>query len=111
MTILLTSTWTAIALISHFRTRLGHGWILLDVAVPWDKNIVMAEQAKIQRMKSRKLYQAEAQVVPFFVAGVLTAISWHISDSQDLLVIPDTIDSVQMAALIEIARVLGKYCS
>lgn len=51
--------WRAITLTSYKSSR---EWILIDVAVPWDKNIVKAKQVEIERYEDltrqiREIYQ------------------------------------------------------
>lgn len=57
-----------------------NGWILIDIAVPWNKNIGKAEQMKMQKYQDLvgqmgEIYQTEANIASLVSGGTLRTIS------------------------------------
>lgn len=73
----------------------SHEWIVIDVAVHWDTNIVKSEQGKVENYEDParqigELNQVAAQVFSLAV-GAFVTISSNLSASQDNVKIPGII--------------------
>lgn len=87
---------------------------LIDVTIPWFKNIVKEEKVRIQIYqvltgKIGEIYETAVQMI-LFVVSALKTIHKIISTSQDIFRIADIIGRVRVAMLIGTARVLKKIC-
>lgn len=79
-----------------FLYKIGHVLILIDIAVPWDINIVKEEQVKIQKYQNmteqiEKMYQVAAQVVFLVHLALSSRISLHLKTPQDYLASVDVL--------------------
>ena len=86
--------------------------MIIDVAVPYDRNIVRVENRKVERyqdlaLKVCKIYDADITLVPLVIAA-LDAVTKDFDNFQKYLGVPDIVGSTQMSALLEKAYILRK---
>ena len=89
-----------------------HQWLLVDVAVPDDRNIVTTETWKIERYQELafevgRIHQVKVVVVPL-VIGALGTVLKDFAKWQEYLGIPDITGSTLMTALLGTSHILRK---
>ena len=87
-------------------------WIMIDIAVPSDFNVVRTEDWKVEKYQDlafeiRKLHQVETRIIPV-VIGALGTVPKRLSRSIAVWGISDIIASIQMTALLGTARILRR---
>ena len=88
-------------------------WKLIDIAVPFDQNIVKTEEEKVERYQDlafeikREHRNAKVEVIPV-VIGALGAYSKNAKNFVKRLEIPNILDGAQFSAILGTAHVLRK---
>ena len=88
-------------------------WTLIDIAVPFDQNIVKTEDEKVERYQDlafeikREHRNAKVEVIPV-VIGALGAYSKNAKNFVERLKIPNILDGAQFSAILGTAHVLRK---
>ena len=90
-------------------------WILVDFSVPWDKNIVLKEDEKINNYSPlaheiRKLHKVKTKIVPI-VVGSLGVVSKNLTGYIKQLDIPDVLGCLQTSAILGTTIILRKILS
>ena len=87
-------------------------WKLIDVAVPYDTNILSTEIVKVERYQDltfeiERLYKTPAKVIPIII-GSLGTISSNLKPALDELEMSDILGSIQLTAILGSAHILRK---
>ena len=90
-------------------------WTFVDFSVPWDKNVRVKEDEKVDRYaplgkEIRKMYGVKTRLVPLVVdsLGVVSSrLEGHLSE----LGIPDVLGSMETSAVIGTTMILKKVLS
>ena len=90
-------------------------WILVDFSIPWDKNIVLKEDEKINNYSPlaheiRKLHKVKTKIVPI-VVGSLGVVSKNLTGYIKQLDIPDVLGCLQTSAILGTTIILRKILS
>ena len=92
--------------------RVRKKWVIVDFAVPWDKNVWSKENEKIGKyaplaLEVRRLYGVATQVIPV-VVGALGVVSRRLGGYLKELGIPDVLGGLQTSAIVGTANILRK---
>ena len=92
--------------------RVRKKWVIVDFAVPWDKNVWSRENEKIGKyaplaLEVRRLYGVATQVIPV-VVGALGVVSRRLGGYLKELGIPDVLGGLQTSAIVGTANILRK---
>ena len=87
-------------------------WLLIDVAVPCDFNIVKTEEWKVEKYQDlafeiSRMYRVETKVIPI-VIGAFGTVPKRLKKSIDGLKITNFISSTQMTVILETAGILRR---
>lgn len=87
-------------------------WKLIDVAVPFDANILSTENTKVDRYQDltfelERLHKTPAKVIPI-VIGALGTVSSNLKPALENIGMGNTLGSIQMTAILASARILRK---
>ena len=88
-------------------------WTLIDIAVPFDQNILRTEDEKIARYQDltfaikRENNNTKVDVIPV-VTGALGSYSKNVKTWIETLKIPNILDSAQLSVILGTAHVLRK---
>ena len=90
-------------------------WTFVDFSVPWDRNIQLKEDEKIERYSPlakeiRKMHGVSTSVVPL-VIGSLGVVSSRLEGFLKELGIPDVVGGMQASAVIGTTLILQKVLS
>lgn len=90
-------------------------WMLVDFAVPWDKNVVAKEVEKITKyadlaVEVRKLHHVTTKVIPI-VVGSLGIVTAKLPEYLKELGIPDVLGGLQTSAIVGTTIILRKVLS
>ena len=90
--------------------RSSRKWLIVDFAVPWDRNVVMTENEKIARysplaLEVRRLHGVTTKIVPV-VVGSLGVVSKRLEGFLKDLGVPDVIGGIEEE---ECQRILTRY--
>ena len=92
--------------------RVGKKWLIVDFAVPWDKNVWVKENEKIGKysplaLEVRRLHGVSTRVVPI-VVGALGVVSKRLGGYVKELGILDILGGLQTYAIVGTANILRK---
>ena len=95
--------------------RAARKWLIVDFAVPWDKNVVTKEDEKMAKysplaLEVRRVYGVETKVVPV-VVGALGVVSKRLEGYLKVLGVPDVLGGLQTSAIIGTTNILRKTLS
>jgi len=87
-------------------------WLIVDFAVPSDRNVTAKEEEKITKYSPlahqvRKLYRVSTSIVPI-VVGSLGVVTRRLEHSLKELGIPDVLGGLQTSAIIGTTNILRK---
>ena len=87
-------------------------WIFIDFAIPWDRNVLVKEQEKIEKYaplcrEVAKLHRVKTKVVPIIV-GSLGIVSNNLEGHIRELGIPDVLGGLQTSAIVGTSLILKK---
>ena len=87
-------------------------WLIIDFAVPWDKNVVAKENEKCGTyaplaLEVRRMYGVKTQVIPV-VVGALGVVSHRLEGYLKELGISDVLGGLQTSAIIGTTNILRK---
>ena len=90
-------------------------WILVDFAVPWDKNVVRKEEEKITKysplaLEVRRMHGVSTKIIPI-VVGALGVVSKNLPGYLNELQVPDVLGGLQTSAVIGTTIILRKVLS
>ena len=90
-------------------------WILVDFAVPWDKNVVRKEEEKITNYSPlarevRRMHGVSTKIIPI-VVGALGVVSKNLPGYLRDLQVPDVLGGIQTSAVIGTTIILLKVLS
>ena len=92
--------------------RVGKRWLIVDFAVPSDRNVTKTEDEKVGKYaplahEIRKLYSVSTSVIPI-VVGSLGVVTVRLEKSLKELEIGDIVGGLQTSAIIGTANILRK---
>ena len=95
--------------------RRNKHWILVDFAVPWDKNVVRKEEEKITKysplaLEVRRLHGVSTRIIPI-VVGSLGVVSKNLPGYLRDLQVPDVLGGLQTSAVVGTTIILRKVLS
>ena len=90
-------------------------WILVDFAVPWDKNVVRKEEEKITKysplaLEVRRMHGVSIKIIPF-VVGSIGVVTKNLPGYLNDLQVPDVLGRLQTSAIIGTTIILRKVLS
>ena len=90
-------------------------WTLVDFSVPWDKNVIVKEDERINNYSPltheiRKLHKVKTRIVPV-VVGALGVVSKRFSGYLKQLGIPDVLGCLQISTIVGTTIILRKILS
>ena len=95
--------------------RTNKHWILVDFAVPWDKNVVRKEEEKITKysplaLEVRRMHGVSTRIIPI-VVGSLGVVSKNLVGYLRDLQVPDVLGGLQTSAVVGTTIILRKVLS
>ena len=94
--------------------RTNKRWILVDFAVPWDKNVVKEEEKILKysplALEVRRMHGVSTKIIPI-VVGALGVVSKNLPGYLADLQVPDVLGGLQTSAIIGTAIILRKVLS
>ena len=92
--------------------KIERTWKLIDIAVPFDTNVINSENVKIEKYQDltfeiERIHGSPAEVIPIIV-GSLGTVSSNLKPSLEKLGMGNTLGSIQIAALLGSAHILRK---